>query len=232
MGHLLGYARVSTTDQQPQLQVDALQRAGCYRVFTETASGARTDRATLEKVLDQLRPGDTLVIWKLDRLGRSLRHLVDTVTGLAERGLGFRSLQEAIDTTTPGGKLVFHVFAALAEFERDLIRERTTAGLAAVRARGRQGGRPSVLTGHKLQVAEEMYASGQYTMAAIAKTLGVSRASIYRHALGVVGDGLLLEPVRGCDASTKVLQRRIRNLDVERADLGGGSDGAAHDDLP
>jgi DNA invertase Pin-like site-specific DNA recombinase len=104
MGHLLGYARVSTTDQQPQLQVDALQRAGCYRVFTETASGARTNRPTLEQLLDQLRPGDTLVVWKLDRLGRSLRHLVDTVTGLAERGIGFRSLQEAIDTTTPGGK--------------------------------------------------------------------------------------------------------------------------------
>ena len=145
MGHLLGYARVSTTDQQPQLQVDALIAAGCYRVFTETASGARTDRPTLEQVLDQLRPGDTLVVWKLDRLGRSLRHLVDTVTGLAERGIGFRSLQEAIDTTTPGGKLVFHVFAALAEFERDLIRERTNAGLAAARARGRHGGRPSVL---------------------------------------------------------------------------------------
>jgi DNA invertase Pin-like site-specific DNA recombinase len=185
MGHLLGYARVSTTDQQPHLQVHALERAGCYRVFTETASGARTDRPTLaqllDQLLDQLRPGDTLVVWKLDRLGRSLRHLVDTITGLADRGIGFRSLQEAIDTTTPGGKLVFHVFAALAEFERDLIRERTSAGLAAARARGRHGGRPSVLTGHKLQVAQEMYRSGQYTVAAIATTLGVSRASIYRH---------------------------------------------------
>jgi DNA invertase Pin-like site-specific DNA recombinase len=182
MGHLLGYARVSTTDQQPQLQVDALTAAGCYRVFTETASGARPDRPTLTQLLDQLRPGDTLVVWKLDRLGRSLRHLVDTITGLADRGIGFRSLQEAIDTTTtPGGKLVFHVFAALAEFERDLIRERTAAGLAAARARGRQGGRPPVLTGHKLQVAQEMYRSGQYTVAAIAKILGVSRASIYRH---------------------------------------------------
>jgi DNA invertase Pin-like site-specific DNA recombinase len=181
MGHLLGSARVSCSDQQPQLQVDALQRAGCYRVFTETAGGARSDRPTLGQVLDQLRPGDTLVVWKLDRLGRSLRHLVDTVTGLADRGVGFRSLQEQVDTTTPGGKLVFHVFAALAEFERDLIRERTAAGLAAARARGRHGGRPSVLTGHKLQVAQEMYRSGQYTVAAIATTLGVSRASIYRH---------------------------------------------------
>jgi DNA invertase Pin-like site-specific DNA recombinase len=181
MGHLLGYARVSTTDQQPHLQVDALQRAGCYRVFTETASGARTDRPTLEQLLDQLRPGDTLVVWKLDRLGRSLRHLVDTVTGLADRGIGFRSLQEAIDTTTPGGKLVFHVFAALAEFERDLIRERTNAGLTAARARGRHGGRPSVMTVHKVRVARDMYASKQYTVAAIARTLGVSRASIYRN---------------------------------------------------
>jgi DNA invertase Pin-like site-specific DNA recombinase len=133
MGHLLGYARVSTTDQQPQLQVDALEGAGCYRVFTETGSGARTDRPILEQLLDQLRPGDTLVVWKLDRLGRSLRHLVDTVTTLADRDVEFRSLQEAIDTTTPGGKLVFHVFAALAEFERDLIRERTAAGLPAAR---------------------------------------------------------------------------------------------------
>jgi DNA invertase Pin-like site-specific DNA recombinase len=107
MGHLLGYARVSTTDQQPHLQVDALERAGCYRVFTETASGARSDRPTLTQVLDQLRPGDTLVVWKLDRLGRSLRHLVDTVTRLAERGVGFRSLQEAIDTTTPAASSSF-----------------------------------------------------------------------------------------------------------------------------
>jgi DNA invertase Pin-like site-specific DNA recombinase len=183
MGYLLGYARVSTTDQQPGLQVDALERAGCYRVFIETASGARTDRPVLEQLLDQLRPGDTVVVWKLNRLGRSLRHLVDTVAGLADRGIGFRSLQEAIDTTTPGGKLVFHVFAALAEFERDLIRERTIAGLAAARARGRHGGRPSVMTTHKARVAQDMYGSGQYTVATIAKTLGVSRASIYRHLI-------------------------------------------------
>jgi DNA invertase Pin-like site-specific DNA recombinase len=181
MGHQLGYARVSTTDQQPHLQVDALKVAGCYRVFTETASGARSDRPILEQVLDQLRPGDTLVVWKLDRLGRSLRHLVDTVTGLAERGVGFRSLQEANRHHHPGGKLVFHVFAAIAEFERDLIREHTSAGLAAARARGRHGGRPSVLTAHKLRVAQEMYRSGEYSVATIATTLGVSRASIYRH---------------------------------------------------
>jgi DNA invertase Pin-like site-specific DNA recombinase len=150
-------------------------------VFTETASGARADRPVLEQLLDQLRPGDTPggletgPPWPL--VAAPGRHR----PSLADRGIGFRGLQEAIDTTTPGGKLVFHVFAALAEFERDLIRERTAAGLAAARVRGRQGGRPSVMTAHKLQVAQEMYHSGQYTMAAIAKTLGVSRASIYRH---------------------------------------------------
>jgi DNA invertase Pin-like site-specific DNA recombinase len=181
MGHLLGYARVSTGDQHPDLQVDALTAAGCYRVFVDRASGARTDRPQLTAVLDQLRPGDTLVVWRLDRLGRSLRHLVDTVTGLADRGLGFRSLQEQVDATTPGGKLVFHVFAALAEFERDLIRERTNAGLAAARARGRTGGRPTVMTADKLAVARQLYDSGEHTMAAIAQVLGVSRASVYRH---------------------------------------------------
>ena len=148
------------------------ERAGCYRVFTETASGARTDRPTLEQVLDQLRPGDTLVVWKLDRLGRSLRHLVDTVTGLADRGIGFRSLQEAIDTTTPGGKLVFHVFAALAEFERDLIRERTSRRAGRGPGPRPPGGRPSVMTAHKLQVAQEMYHSGQYTVGRDRQDLG------------------------------------------------------------
>jgi DNA invertase Pin-like site-specific DNA recombinase len=186
MGHLLGYARVSTTDQHPDLQVDALTQAGCYRVFTDRASGARADRSQLTAVLDQLRPGDTLVVWKLDRLGRALRHLVDTVTGLAARGVGFRSLQEQVDTTTPGGKFVFHAFAALAEFERDLVRERTIAGLAAARARGHTGGRPTVMTPAKLAIARQQYASGEQTVAAIAATLGVSRASIYRH-LGPAG---------------------------------------------
>jgi DNA invertase Pin-like site-specific DNA recombinase len=141
-GAALGYARVSTAEQHLHLQVDALTTAGCYRVFTDTASGAAgalAARLELDRLLDQLRPGDTLVVWKLDRLGRSLRHLVDTITTLADRGVGFRSLQEQVDTTTAGGKLVFHIFAALAEFERDLIRECTRAGLAAARARGRRG---------------------------------------------------------------------------------------------
>jgi DNA invertase Pin-like site-specific DNA recombinase len=183
MSHLLGYARVSTTDQQPHLQVDALTTAGCYRVFTETASGARADRPALEQLLDQLRPGDTLVVWKLDRLGRSLRHLVDTA--LAERGVGFRSLQEAIDTTTPRRQ------AGLPR-GRGPGRVRTRPGPRAHQRRAgrrprRRGGRPSVLTGHKLQVALEMHASGQYTVTAIAEALGVSRASVYRHLTRAAG---------------------------------------------
>jgi DNA invertase Pin-like site-specific DNA recombinase len=136
MPHLIGYARVSTTDQTPDLQLDALAAAGCYRVFTDTASGALDERPELAAALDQLRPGDTLVVWKLDRLGRSLRNLIDVIGELQRRDVGFRSVQESIDTTIPAGKLVFHVFGALAEFERDLIRERTTAGLTAARARG------------------------------------------------------------------------------------------------
>src|SRR5919206_4316257 len=141
----IGYARVSTGEQTLDLQLDALAKAGCGKVYRETASGAKAERPVLEEVLGYLRPGDTLVVWRLDRLGRSLQHLIDVVAALAERGIGFKSLTEQIDTTTPGGKLIFHVFGALAEFERDLIRERTQAGLAAARARGRNGGRPALL---------------------------------------------------------------------------------------
>ena len=181
MGHLLGYARVSTLDQHPDLQLDALNSAGCYRLFVDHASGALEERRELARVLDQLRPGDTLVVWKLDRLGRSLRHLIDTVGELQQRQVAFRSLQENLDTTTPTGKLVFHLFGALAEFERDLIRERTLAGLEAARARGRLGGRPVAMTPEKVEIARQMYASRQHTVAVISRTLGVSRASIYRH---------------------------------------------------
>lgn len=179
-GDLIGYGRVSTTDQSLGLQLDALEAAGCARVFSDTASGAIADRPELARALDYVRPGDTLVVWKLDRLGRSLRHLIDTISELEERGVGFRSLQESIDTTTPTGRLLLHVLAALCEFERDLIRERTYAGLAAARARGRRGGRPSVMTADKLAVARQMHASGEHTVAAIAAVLGVSRASVYR----------------------------------------------------
>jgi len=144
----LGYARVSTGDQKLDLQNDALIKSGCERIFTDTAGGASAERAGLEQALAFARKGDTIVVWKLDRLGRSLRHLVETLAALRDRGIGFRSLQESIDTTTSGGKLVFHVFAALAEFERDLIRKRTRAGLDAARARGKRGGRLSVTLTH------------------------------------------------------------------------------------
>ena len=180
MGHLLGYARVSTTDQDASLQVDALNAAGCYRVFVDTTSGSLDQRPELEKLLDQLRPGDTLVVWRLDRLGRSIRHLIDQLQVLSDRGVGFRSLQETIDTTSSGGRLVFHVFAALAEFERDLIRERTNAGLAAARARGRTGGRPSSLSPAKVKAAQRMYEQKEMTVAQIGEVLGVSRTTIYR----------------------------------------------------
>ncbi len=178
----IGYARVSTGEQTLALQLDALATAGCGKVFEETASGAKADRVVLAEVLAYLRAGDTLVVWRLDRLGRSLGHLIETVALLAERGIGFRSLTEQIDTTTSGGKLVFHVFGALAEFERDLIRERTHAGLAAARARGRTGGRPKKLADPKqLALAQTLYDSGNADVATICKTQGVSRATLYRH---------------------------------------------------
>src|SRR5919206_2285768 len=141
---LIGYARVSTLDQNLDLQQDALRKAGCERLFTDVASGSQTTREGLEVALGFLRAGDALVVWKLDRLGRSLKQLIDLVLTLETREVGLWSLQERLDTTTSGGKLIFHVFGALAEFERDLIRERTQAGLAAARARGRKGGRPRV----------------------------------------------------------------------------------------
>lgn len=181
MGNLLGYARVSTLDQNPRLQLDALERVGCIDTFTDHASGTIDDRPELTRVLERLQPGNTLVVWKLDRLGRSMRHLVDTVTALQARDIGFRSLQESIDTTTPGGKLVFHIFAALAEFERDLISERTKAGLDAARARGRVGGRKPSMTPQKIAAAKAMRDVGDHTMAEIAAAVGVGRSTLYRH---------------------------------------------------
>ncbi len=178
---LIGYARVSTLDQTLALQRDALANAGCERVFTDTASGSRSARPGLHEALDFARSGDTLVVWRLDRLGRSLRHLIDTVFLLQERGIELKSLQEQIDTTTSGGKLVFHVFGALAEFERDLIRERTQAGLTAARARGRLGGRPRALDERKAQMAQALYKDKRNSVADICRTLRVSRATLYRY---------------------------------------------------
>ena len=177
-GMTFGYARVSTVDQDEALQRDAL--AGCDRLYIDKASGALASRPALDEMLAQLRPGDKVVVWRLDRLGRSLRNLIEVFADLDARGVAVRSLTEQIDTSTPGGRLTFHLFGSLAEFERDLIRERTTAGLEAARARGRIGGRPTVMTPEKLAAARAMRASGEHDVASIARALGVSRASIYR----------------------------------------------------
>ncbi|ABS06165.1 recombinase family protein [Kineococcus radiotolerans] len=179
-GRLIGYARVSTGDQDAALQQDALVAAGCAQVLTDMASGALTSRPQLEVALQGMGPGDTLVVWRLDRLGRSLRHLLEVVDGLAARGVGFRSLTESIDTTTATGRLVLHLFGALAEFERDLVRERTEAGLAAARSRGRRGGRPTVMTPAKIAAARAMLAGEAHSVRETAEALGVSRATLYR----------------------------------------------------
>jgi DNA invertase Pin-like site-specific DNA recombinase len=176
---LIGYARVSTHEQTLNLQKDALEKAGCNKIFTDTASGAKAERIGLDEALNYVRKGDTLVVWRLDRLGRSLPHLITTMTSLEERGIGFKSLTENIDTTTSGGKLIFHIFGALAEFERNLIRERTQAGLTAARARGKKGGRPKALTAKQLSIAQDLYEK-RYPIAEICRTLKISRATLYR----------------------------------------------------
>lgn len=178
---LIGYARVSTNEQNLDLQTDALTKAGCEKIFTDKASGAKADRTGLQEALAFLRKGDTLCVWKLDRLGRSLKHLIETVLTMQGAGKGFKSLQEHIDTTTSGGKLIFHIFASLAEFERDIIRERTKAGLVAARARGRVGGRPSVLDAKKLKMARSLHSDGKTPVGEICQTLKISRATFYRH---------------------------------------------------
>jgi len=183
-GQLIGYARVSTDDQNLALQLDALKRAGCRRVFRDFGSGSLSHRPELDACFQFLTAGDTLVVWRLDRLGRGLKHLIDAIEDLDDRKIGFRSLTEQIDTTTSAGRLQFHIFGALAEFEKETIRERTRAGLAAARARGRLSGRPSLVTAGKLAAAQTMRAQ-KHTMAEISTALGISRATLYRHlALG------------------------------------------------
>lgn len=177
----IGYARVSTQDQNLDLQNDALKNAGCEKIYTDKASGTKTDRPGLEEILTFIRKGDTLVVWKLDRLGRSLKHLIQVITELNERGVYFKSLQESLDTSTPGGKLIFHVFGALAEFERDIISERTKAGLAAARARGRKGGRPRKLSKKQVEMAKTLMADPSRSIGEICETLGVSKATLYRN---------------------------------------------------
>jgi DNA invertase Pin-like site-specific DNA recombinase len=180
----VGYARVSTKDQNLDLQVDALQKEECEEVFREVASGAKTARPVLDDLLSRLRAGDVLVIWKLDRLGRSLKHLVTLATELLEREIGLISLNDPIDTTTPQGRLVFNIFASLAEFERDLIRERTQAGLKAARARGRKGGRPRGLSKQAeatAMAAETLYREGRLSVKEVCDQLGISKPTLYAY---------------------------------------------------
>jgi DNA invertase Pin-like site-specific DNA recombinase len=181
---LIGYARVSTQDQNPELQLDALNAAGCEKVFTEKASGAQRDRPQLKSALDYIRKGDTLVVWKLDRLARSLKQLIETIEDLEQRKIGFKSLTESIDTTTAGGKLIFHIFGGLAEFERSIIRERTNAGLQAARERGRTGGRPPALSDKDLKEAKVLLSAPDITVDQVARRLGVAPSTLYRHIPG------------------------------------------------
>lgn len=178
---LIGYARVSTIDQDTSLQLDALKAAGCERIFEEKASGAKEDRPELIRALDVARPGDVLVVWKLDRLARSLKQLVLVLDDLSARGIGFRCLAPAIDTTTPEGRLLYSITGAFAEFEREIIRQRTRAGLKSALARGRKGGRPKALSAEDLAKAKAMLRDGTISVAAVAKTFGVSRPTLYKH---------------------------------------------------
>ena len=180
---LLGYARISTNDQNFDLQIDALTKHGCERFYKDTVSGAKAKRPGLDEMLKEARPKDVIVIWKLDRLGRSLKHLVDLVAELNERDIGLRSLNDPIDTTTPQGRLVFNIFASLAEFEREIIRERTNAGLAAAKARGRTGGRKAGLfedAKRKARIAQSYYEEGM-AVNQIAKNVNIDKASLYRY---------------------------------------------------
>lgn len=178
---LVGYARVSTRDQKPHLQLDALREAGCERIFEETAGGSKRERPELQAALDFMRSGDTLVIWKLDRLARSTRQLLETVERLLKQGIGLKTLTQDIDTTTAGGRLIFTVFSAIAEFEQEIIRERTCAGLDAARARGRKGGRPRVLSEKDLKEARALLTDPDITVEDVARRLGVGSSTLYRY---------------------------------------------------
>ena len=180
----IGYARVSTLEQELALQLDALQRAGCEQIYKEKLTGANTARPELQKMLGQLRSGDVVVVWKLDRLARSLKDLVELVNTVQDKGAALHSLNDQIDTSTPTGKFTFHIFAALAEFEREITRERTKAGLASARARGRVGGRPKGLSRkaqHTAIIAEKLYKEGQLSVKDICEQLSISRATLYKY---------------------------------------------------
>ncbi|MFG6093402.1 MULTISPECIES: recombinase family protein [Enterobacter] len=178
---LIGYARVSTDDQHLDLQRDALMLAGCERIFEDKVSGVQAEREGLATLIRSLRPGDTVVIWRLDRLGRSLKNLLQLVEHLDGLQVGLRSLQESIDTTSSGGRLVFHIFGALAEFERNLVRERTQAGLSSARRRGRQGGRPTILSPTKKALALKLHQERNHTIEEICKMMGISKSTLYNY---------------------------------------------------
>ena len=178
---LIGYARVSTDDQNLDLQRDALQQAGCEQIFEDTISGAKASRPGLKAALEYARAGDTLVVWRLDRLSRSLKDLIEMMNKLENRGVELKSIQEALDTSSSTGKLIFHLFGALAEFERNLIRERTHAGLTAARARGRLGGRPKSLDADKQALAVKLYDEREHTVAHICKMMGISKPTLYKY---------------------------------------------------
>ncbi len=178
---LIGYARVSTHDQNLDLQKDALEKAGCGRIYVEHISGGSPARPELDKTMETLREGDTLIVWRLDRLGRSLKHLIELVNELEQRKIGLRSLTESMDTTTSGGKLIFYIFGALSEFERNLIRERTQAGLAAARARGRRGGRPLALDEKKREITVKLYNEKEHTVREICQIMGISKPTLYSY---------------------------------------------------
>lgn len=180
----IGYARVSTKEQSLNLQEDALQKAGCKKIYSEHISGVKSNRPQLQEMIKHLRQGDIVVVWKLDRLGRSIRDLIKLVSTFQDNGVGFQSLQDTIDTTTPTGKLTFHLFAALAEFERDIISTRTKAGLEAARARGRKGGRPKGLSKKaqdKARLAESLYKEKERSIAEICNHLHISKPTLYRY---------------------------------------------------
>lgn len=178
---LVGYARVSTDDQNLNLQRDALDQAGCKQIFEDQLSGAKAERPGLHQALQYARAGDTIVVWRLDRLSRSLKDLIEMVTLLESKGIGLKSLQEAIDTSSSSGKLIFHIFGALAEFERNLIRERTQAGLQAARARGRKGGRPKALNKDKRALAVKLYDEKKHTVDQICEMMGISKPTLYKY---------------------------------------------------
>jgi len=177
----IGYCRISTDTQNDELQLQALKDAGCEKIFSDVASGSKSDRSGLRECIEFARSGDVIVAWKLDRIGRSLKDLIETVNTLKSRDIGLKVLTQNLDTTTPSGMLIFHVFGAIAEFEKSLIQERTAAGLKMARARGRLGGRPKALDKKQVAVAESLYEDGKTSVSQICKTLGISRATFYRN---------------------------------------------------